>query len=186
MDRALDLIKTGATEELKRKIKELDKKNSKFRNPIPRQPISRQQIIPPQITNPRQQIIPEQITNPPQPIPRPQIPRQQIIPPQITNSRQQIPRQQIIPPRRLLEPITQMYSSVAQNISENIENIGHLRPLPGVRFRPLVFYDQVEPVLKASKIPVWRQDVLNLSGTFYIRIQKADMEKFISSQVSHI
>ena len=54
--------------------------------------------------------------------------------------------------------------------------------LSGVKFRPLAFYDQVEPALKTSKIP---GNGTALSGTtFYIRIEKAGMEKFISGQVS--
>ena len=67
------------------------------------------------------------------------------------------------------------YSSYDQNVGP------YPKAEPGVKFRPLAFYDQVEPILKTSKIPG-----NGLSGTtFYIRIEKADMETFISGQVSH-
>ena len=76
------------------------------------------------------------------------------------------------------------YGAVPPTYSSFDQNVGpHPKAEPGVKFRPLAFYDQVEPVLKTSKIP---GNGTRLSGTtFYIRIEKADMEKFISGQVSH-
>lgn len=78
----------------------------------------------------------------------------------------------------------QDYSSVPPYVGAAYEQtIGpHPKPEPGVKFRPLAFYDQVEPILKTSKIP---GNGTRLSGTqFYIRIEKADMDKFISGQVN--
>ena len=56
------------------------------------------------------------------------------------------------------------------------------KPEPGVKFRPLAFYDQIEPVLRTSKIP--GNGSRGNGTTFYIRIERPDMEKFISGQVS--
>ena len=51
----------------------------------------------------------------------------------------------------------------------------------GVKFRPLAFYDRVDQILPASKIP---GNGTRVAGTtFYIRIEKAIMEKFVKGQV---
>ena len=52
---------------------------------------------------------------------------------------------------------------------------------PGVKLRPLAFYDQIESILKPSKIP---GNGTRMSGTqFWIRIPKSCMDKFKAGQV---
>ena len=79
------------------------------------------------------------------------------------------------------------YSSVAPSYGGGFDqSYGQPKPEPkpeaGVKFRPLAFYDQIEPVLRTSKIP--GNGSRGNGTTFYIRIEKPDMEKFVSGQVN--
>ena len=52
---------------------------------------------------------------------------------------------------------------------------------PGVKFRPLAFYDQIELIQKTGKIP---GNGTRVAGTqFYIRIPNTAMKKFVQGQV---
>lgn len=55
---------------------------------------------------------------------------------------------------------------------------------PGVKFRPLAFFDQIELIQKTGKIP---GNGARVAGTqFYIRIPNTAMQKFVQGQVSLI
>ena len=52
---------------------------------------------------------------------------------------------------------------------------------PGVKFRPLAFFDQIELIQKTGKVP---GNGTRVAGTqFYIRIPNTAMQKFVQGQV---
>jgi hypothetical protein len=59
-----------------------------------------------------------------------------------------------------------------------------MKPEPGVKLRPLAFYDQIESIQKPTKIP---GTGTRMQGSlFYIRIPRSSMEKFKTGQVSRV
>ena len=57
-----------------------------------------------------------------------------------------------------------------------------MKPEPGVKLRPLAFYDQIESIQKPSKIP--GVGTRMQGSLFYIRIPRSSMDKFKTGQVA--